>query len=370
MDVSVQPVITSRDLRAFLDVPRRIYANDPCWPQPLAWLARCELDQQREPFWRHAEGALFVAWRDGQPVGRISAQHDRLRAAQWPANTGSFGYFECEHNHATAAALFAAAADWLRARGLQRMRGPLSPSTHGPTGFLIEGCDRPPAFMMPCNPPYYAELAAQCGLSGIKDLLDYDKPISIPTPAVGYSIVERMRRNPRVRLRRITQFTLHRDVEIVRRLYNECWADNWGFTPLTREEARSVAAFWRLFGHPETSLLAYYDGEPVGMYLAVPDINEALLASRGWPEPLRVMHLLARRRRMRRARTLMIGVKEHVRHLGMVALLYVEADTFLRQHYQHLHFGWVLDDNEAANEMMDFVGGVPRRRYRIFEREL
>jgi len=221
--------------------------------------------------------------------------------------------------------------------------------------------------MMPYNPPYYPEMAAQCGLKGIKDLLEYDKPVSNPAPATGCRIVARLQRNPRVRVRRITQFTLHRDVETARHLYNECWADNWGFAPLTREEAYSIATFLRVFGHSETSLLAYYDGEPVGMYLAVSDINEALLASRGWSEPARMLHLLARRRRLQRARTLMIGVKEHVRHLGLVALLYSEADAFLRRHYQQLHFGWVLDDNRAAQRMMGFVGGVPRRRYRVFE---
>jgi len=139
MAVSVEQVTTPQGMRAFLDVPRLMYTGDPHWPPPLAWLARRVLDQQHEPFWRHADGALFVAWRDGQPVRRISAQHDRVCAAHWPADTGSFGFFECEDNAATAAALFAAAAAWLRARGLRCMRGPLSPSTHGETGFLVDG---------------------------------------------------------------------------------------------------------------------------------------------------------------------------------------------------------------------------------------
>lgn len=365
MSICVVPVKSRRDMRAFRAFPRLLYAHDPLWHDPLSLIEQYTLSQRLNPYWRHADRALFLAWRDGRIVGRIGAHVDYAYIRQRGEDIGLFGFFACENDMRVAQALFDAAGEWLRGQGMRHIMGPCNPGTHDEPGFLLGEATARPSFMMAHNPEYYSVLAEQCGFVVEKECIDYDKPVSVPTPPGARRIAKRLRNNPRVHLHHMTQRTVRRDSVRMCKLYNEIWKNNWGYTPVTSQEAYNLALFLRLFGHTETSVIAYYDDEPVGLCVAIPDINELMHHSRGRPEVWRVAHLLYHRRRARRARTFIMGVTEEVRHMGMIALLYDEVHTFLQETYDELHFGWVLEDNTAAHEMMAYIGGVPRRRYRV-----
>src|SRR6266516_83428 len=103
MGLEIRPVARRRDLRTFIRLPWRIYRNEPNWVPPLRRDERQRLDPARNPFFEHAEVQLFLAFRDGEPVGRISAQVDRnfnrFQANEW----GLFGFFECAEDPEAAA---------------------------------------------------------------------------------------------------------------------------------------------------------------------------------------------------------------------------------------------------------------------------
>jgi hypothetical protein len=365
--IAIRPVTTAADLAAFIRLPHRIYAGNSYWIAPLESFVRQQLDFQRHPFWRHARGALFLAERDGDIIGRVSAQVNDNYVAHWGEKAGSFGFFECVNERDVAGALLRTAADWLTHHGMQVMRGPMSPSSNSEYGFLADGFDEQPAFMMPYTQPYYLDLMAQCGLNPVKDVWAYRKSHSTPTPAGALRSAARWRSNPRVHLRRMTRATLDEDVPIVHRLHQECWGENWGYEPVSLDEARELAHGVARFGHPELALIAYYEGAPVGFYIALPDINQVLRHMHGRLGVAGFLKYLWYRRRITRCRTLMIGLEKRFRDTGLVALLYCEADAYLRRHYQELEFGWVLDDNRPARMMMDYVGGEVYKRYRIYE---
>jgi hypothetical protein len=368
--IVVRRVETACDMTAFVRLPHRIYAGSPHWIAPLEWLVRKQLDFKRHPFWQHAEGALFLAEHAGTVVGRISAQINHNYIAHWHEPVGSFGFFECVDDGGVADALIAAAATWLTARDVRVMRGPLSPSSNSEYGFLAAGFDDAPAFMMPYTQPYYLELMARCGLHVAKEVWAYRKPQTTATPAGALRSAARWRNNPRVSIRRLSRAIPDEDVRIIQQLHQECWGRNWGYEPVSLTEAYELAHGVARFGHPELALIAYYDGEPVGFYIALPDINQVLRHMHGRIGISGVAKYLWYRRKITRCRTLLIGLTERFRDTGLVALLYCEADAFLRRHYAELEFGWVLDDNRPAQMMMEYVGGSVYKRYRVFEKRV
>lgn len=368
--VEIIPVTTRKELRTFIDLPWRIYAGDPNWVPPLKYLVHRQLNFRRHPFWQHAEGVLFLAKRNDEITGRISAQIDHAYNAHWQETTGTFGFFECINDRETATELLNTAAAWLKERGMNVMRGPMSPSSNGEYGLLIEGFKSPPAFMMPYNPGYYPALFEQAGLRKVKEIWAYHKQAELPPPEEALKVAGRLRHNPDITVRRITRKTVTADIEIIRDLYNTCWAGNWGFAPINLDEAREFAEAVTYFGREEISLLAYWKDTAVGIYIALPDVNQIISPLNGRLGITGTARLLINRRNITRCRTLMIGITEEFRKSGLVSCLYCEADRYLREHYRELEFGWVLEDNIPAQEMMEFVGGRVYKRYGVYEREI
>jgi len=173
MTLSVTPVTTKQDREAFLRLPWRLYKDHAAWVPNLLMLQREVIDPRKNPFFEHAEAQLFLATRDGVPAGRISAQIDRDHNEQHGERTGFFGFFESEDDPEVAAALLTTAEAWLRERGMDRARGPLSFSVNEEAGLQVEGFDQPAMIAMPQALPYYGSLIEAQGYAKAMDLLAY-----------------------------------------------------------------------------------------------------------------------------------------------------------------------------------------------------
>ena len=372
MAIAVRPVATWRDRRAFMRLPWRIYAGDANWVPMTARLERDQLDTRRHPFWQHGRGVLLLAYRGGEPAGRITAHIDDNYIAHWSEQAGWFGFFECIDDKAVAAALLDAAGAWLRHEGIRVMRGPASPSTFNRFGVLTEGFDTPPVFMLSYNPPYYPALLEGCGLTAAKELLAHTRSTlpSAPTSAELYAIAARVRRNPRVTVRPLDRSRVDGESRQVAEIYNECWARNWGFAPVTVAEMKAVVVSVARFVPDELTTLVCYDGAPVGVSVVVPDLNELFARLRGvrgvfnW---LRAPWLV---RRIEGCRAVIIGCKPRYRRLGIPALQYCLGETHVRRHFSRIEFSWVLDDNTLTNQLVSRFGAAVYKRYRVYERTL
>ena len=171
--VTVRPVSGKRDLNAFIRVPFRLHGGTP-WVPPLIMERKEFLDREKNPFFDHAEAEYFLAERDGEPVGRITAHVDERWTQFQGGNDGMFGFFESENDPETATALVEAATGWLRARGRERMLGPMDFTTNDECGILIEGYERLPLVLEPWHPPYYRELLEALGMTKSMDLLMWE----------------------------------------------------------------------------------------------------------------------------------------------------------------------------------------------------
>ena len=154
MGIAIKPVVSAKDRAEFIRMPWPIYQQDGHWVPPLIADQKKFLNPKKGLFFRYGEAQLIIAYRDGRPVGRISAQVSRRHDDQYHDDKGFFGFFECEDDQEVANGLFFAAAAWLRERGLEIMRGPASFSVNGdPVALLIDGFDSPPVIGMSYNPP-------------------------------------------------------------------------------------------------------------------------------------------------------------------------------------------------------------------------
>ena len=364
------PVADGRDLDRFIALPYDLHRRDAMWVPPLRRDVKILLSPAKNPFFRHAEAQYWLAVRDGRPVGRIAAikndEHQRIHEDR----VGFFGFFESIDDQSVATALFDTAAEWLRARGFDTMRGPMSPSINDESGLLVEGFDTPPVIMMPHNPRYYVPLHERYGFAKAKDLIAFE--------GSGFTTPERLLRAATVlaerkgiSLRSLNMKRFHDEIELVKRLFNLAWEKNWGFVPMTDAELDHLAAQLKPVIIPDLVCFAELKGEPVGFGAAIPDLNVALKhnpSGRMFPGILKV---LWHARKISRLRVALLGTVKEYRGRGIDALMYHWIWTKGNAHgFGWAEAGWMLEDNAAMINAALQLGFKPYKTYRVFDKPL
>jgi len=376
--VTVREVTGRRDRRVFLRLPWRLYAGDPLWVPPLLRGLTRTLDPKHNPALLNAELALFVAWRGGRPVGRISATVDRLHNEYRGVRTGFWGYFETENDPAVAGALLDRAADHLRERGMIDMEGPVSPAAHGQCGLLVEGFDEPPAVSMPYNPPYYVHLVEQAGLKSVEEMYAYH--LSFDTLGPESAAMQRLdrlargirRRHPGLTVRPIDMTRYEADLLDLGRLADTALEENPDHVPFTDDEMRAMAREVRGIIDPDLVLLADVAGTTVGCAFGLPDINPLLRKINGRLFPLGWLKFIAGKRSIRSARIIGWGALTEHRHMGVIPLLmHTLILNARRRGYRDAELSWVAEENIKAFRTLErAVGPRLSKRYRIYRRDL
>jgi GNAT superfamily N-acetyltransferase len=370
--IKIETVKTQKDLDAFIKLPWSIYKGDPNWVPPLLSEVREILDTARNPFWQHARREIFLA-RDmaGNPVGRIVAIIDPSQNEFHGDKTGFFGFFECVNDQETADLLFDEAKKCLKAGGMTVMRGPMNPSMNDECGFLLEGFDSPPVAMMTYTPQYYLELAQHYGLRKAKDLYALIKMLKDGVPERLGKIIDRTEKNTRVKVRQLEMKNFVRDIQYLKDIYNSAWEKNWGFIPMTSAEMDLAAEKLKQFVKPELVLFAEIDGQPVGVSVTVPDINQVLIKLDGKLGPVGLAKFLYYRNKIDGIRSLIGGVKKEYRNTGIISVLYRETEkAAVRLGYKWCELSWNLEDNDLINKFDEALGGKVYKKYRICETDI
>lgn len=368
--VQVSEVRGRSDLRAFIALPYELHRRDPQWVPVLRRDVAVQLSPRKNPFFEHAEAAYYLARREGRVVGRIAAIHNRLHNEFQGDRVGFFGFFESVDEPAVAGALFAAAAAWLRPRGLTVMRGPASFSTNDECGLLVDGFGTPPVLMMPHNPDYYPKLVEAWGFAKAKDLLAYQATDDQLPPRLVEG-TEVLKKRYGIGLRQLHLGRFRAEVETVKRLYNASWEKNWGFIPMTEAEIDHLARQLRPVVVPEMVLFAEKAGVPVGFAIALPDLNVALKknpSGRFFPGILRVLWAA---RGIHRVRVVLLGTLPEWRGKGVDALLYrgIWENGYARG-YRWAEAGWILEDNFPMRNGLLHMGFEAYKTYRLYDRAL
>jgi ribosomal protein S18 acetylase RimI-like enzyme len=371
--VIVRPVTGRAELRRFLHLPWRMNACDPMWVPPLLYDVRAVLSRSH-PFHRHADVQCFLAWRGKEAVGRIAAIVNHAHVEFHGERAGFFGLFECDDDDDAARALLETAADFVRARGMEILRGPFNLSTNDELtspGILIEGFHRPPSVMMSHNPPWYAGLIEGAGFTKAKDLLAYWVADGSRPPERLLRGLERLQKREGVRIRPLDMKRLNAEVALIQEVYNAAGEKNWGFVPMTAHEIAHLARQLKPVVDPDLCVIAEVNGEPAGFGLALPDFNQVLKRMNGRLLPFGLLKLLWYRRRINESRMLTLGVKKTFRHRGLdtMIILHVLRET-ARTGKGRGECSWILEDNWEMRRGLERIGAVADKTYRVFEKRM
>jgi len=372
--IEILPVSGFRGIGRFIDVPWRIYANDPLWVPPLKLERRLHCSRFN-PYFKHAQWQGWIAYQDKRPVGRISAQIDELHRERYGSNTGHFGMLESIRDANVFGELIRTAENWLVEHGAYRITGPFNFSINQECGLLVQGFNTPPVFMMPYSPEWYADFLEQNGYHPCKDLLAYWLETDFEPPSAMQIIDRKYQHQIRVRMLRRDRFD--EEIEIMRTIFNDAWSGNWGFVPFTEEEFAELGTSLRWLVPDEFIQIAEMNGEPVAFMAVLPNLNEVLPALNGKLFPFGWLHLTRKLKvnAITTARVPLMGVRKQFHHtLAGIASAFKVIDAPRKMAHakgiQHVELSWILEDNQPMRAILEKIGAKEYKRYRIYEKTL
>ena len=378
--VAVTPLRDWRDRNRFVDLPYRLHRNNPNWVPPLRRDVHRLLNRRRNPFFDHGEACFWLAWRDGIPVGRISAQINRLHLETHRDETGNFGLLEAVDDPAVFAALQRVAENWLRERGMRRILGPYSLSMNDDIGVLVSGFDSPPMVGMPYTPPYYADHLVAEGYVKAQDLHALRVRLSdvVTRHLVQLErVTARLRADGRIAVRSLDPSRFAAEIRLALDIYNEAWIHNWGFLPVTEGEAKQIIDQLAPVLPPQNVVFALVDGEPAAMLVALPNLNEIISDLRGRLFPTNWLKLLWRLhfRKPKTARVMLTGVRQRYRGSALstalvTLMLAAILDAGRQADIETVEFSWILENNRPSLEGCHAIGAQLDKLYRIYAKPL
>ena len=381
-DLSITPVTTKSERKAFVDLPFRLYADDPHWVPPLKGEALGLITPEKNGWFSHAKAQLFLARRDGRVVGRISAHIDTL-ALEMPAaqgfgpGVGQWGLMDAEDEDIFRA-LLARAEEWLREQGMVRALGPISMSIWEEPGLLIQGFDQSPTVMMGHHKPIYRDWIERAGYQPVKQLVTYDLDITQEFPPIVKRIIRSGDNNKSIVVREVNKKRFDEEAAIILEILNDAWSDNWGFVPLTPPEIKDVGVKLKPIVFNDLIRIAEVDGRPVAFMITLPDLNEAIrplngsLLPFGWAKLL----LWLRKPRVRTMRVPLMGVRKELqssRLASQLAFMMIEAirkASVANYGASRGEIGWILDDNQGMNSIATAIDSRVNKVYQVYERTL
>ena len=380
--ITIEPVTDKKGRARFVDLGRAIAARVP-HSVPQLRSEQLELvDPDKNPLFGHTKAQLFLAIRDGKPVGRISAQIDELALKMPPEQgfgpgTGMFGYFDAE-DEAIAKALLEAAESWLKEQGMTRVLGPISMAMWEEPGLLVKGHDHSPMVMMGHHPAQYQAMIEGAGYTRAKTLYTYDLDITKEFPPLVQRIVKSGERNKRITVRPVNRKRWDEDAAIVLSILNDAWSDNWGFVPFTPEEVKYGGKKLKPIIKEELNMIAEVDGRPVAFMLVFPDVNHILAKVKGKLFPFGWFHLLRWLRNPRDGgmRVPLMGVLKEYQNsrlasqLAFMMISYIRENAASKYGSERGEIGWILEDNQGMVAIADTINSEINREYAIYEKSL
>ena len=373
--LEISEVSGRKALKTFIHVPWIIYKDDPNWIPPLI-AERKDALSSKHPYFRHAKWRAWVAYRSGNPVGRISAQIDDLHLQQHDIKTGFFGLIEAVDDDEVFQALFQTAESWLRDKGMQEVIGPFNLSINQDLGVLIEGFDSPPYVMTGHAPPYYGAAIERCGYTAAQDLLAYGLDGgTLAIPRVMRALIDRS--GDRIKVRSLGSKSKSAELESMRDIFNDAWENNWNFTPFTPEEFDLIGREILLAAPKNFIQIAEVDGVDSAFIVLLPNINEAIADLDGHLFPFGWAKLFWRLKMEfpKSARVALMGVRQKYQNTRFgPALAYMIINAVMEagkaKGLERVEMSWILDHNHGVRNIIESVGGQITKRYRMYEKSL
>ncbi len=375
--IQVRAVDDAKGLKDFIRLPWALFRDDPNWIPPLLSELKNQLTPGKNPFFEHAEAQYFVAYQNGKPVGRISAQVDKLSLERHGATTGHWGFIDAVDDPAVFAALFQAAEAWLKAKGMDRMVGPFNLTINEESGLLIDGFDTPPMLLMTHALPYYQDRVEALGFKKVRDLYAYILDIRNEFPATVQRLLRKTERQKAFTIRPIDMKNYERDLRNILEIFNEAWEDNWGAIPATPAEVDHTVKSLKMLIREKMAYIAFVGDEPVGFMVALPNLNEAIRDLNGRLTPWNIVKLLWRLKVKipKTCRVPLMGVRKRYHGTPMGAMIAFSLIETIRLNTVALgtdfaELSWILEDNTAMREMLVAIKCRIYKTYRMYEKAI
>ena len=371
-EVTVKSVADKSELNQFIKFPWQIYKGDNYWVPPLLMEQKTLLNKQKNPFFKDAQAEYFLAFRNGEVVGRIAAIKNDIHLKYHSDSSGQFGFFECINDQQVANALFDKAKSWMKENSLKYMRGPANPSSNDIYGMLVEGFDDSPRLLMPYNPKYYIELCENYGMKKAKDMFAWklvnEKLMASEKLKRGQELV---RKRYNLKISQLDMKNFQKDLEKFKYVYNKAWAPNWGFVPMTEEQIDAMAKDMKPLAEPSLVLFGEIEGKLIGAALVMLDYNFIFKQMNGRLLPFNFIKLFTQKKKIKWARILTLGIIPEFQKKGLDTLFYWEivhraANIGIRLG----EASWVLEDNDMMNRGLELMNAEKYKRYRIWETEV
>ncbi len=370
MSIEIRPVETSKELKTFVKLPWKIYKNNPYWAPPLIADQMKILNKEKGTFFQFGEAELFLAYDGKEPVGRITAHVDHHYEKYRDDRTGRFGFFECVNDQSVADALFERAIDWVKEKGKKRIEGPYSFTLYDTSGLLYKGFDSMPVVLLPYNPEYYNDLLTNAGFEKAIDWFAFMVRNTVELKPSFMKIRERIMRQG-VRIEKIDMKNLDKAVELIGPIFNEAWMENWGHVPFTDGQLEDLKEELKYVVVPDLTYLAFINDKCVGFSLTAKDANPALKKANGRLFPFGLVKMLLEMKKIKRLRTIAMGVLKEYRHRGLDTLFYLNTiEEGIKLGYTESECSIIVETNQRMIGALEHLQAERYKTYRFYQKEL
>jgi hypothetical protein len=356
-------VTNNKTKKFFHKVPHPIYKDDPNWACPLEGMVENIFDPQKNPSFKRGEAIRWVLMDDmKKPIGRIAAFYNLDKAKIFEQPTGGCGFFECINNKEAANKLFDAARQWLKSKGMEAMDGPVNfGENYMNWGLLADGFI-PQGFGMPYNPPYYVKLFENYGFQIYFKQFSYHLDTSLPElPDRFWKVAEWVAKKPQFSFRHFSWKEKEKFIDDFAQIYDNAWRFHEHFKPIDKDDLKDFINNAKFLIEEDLIWFAYHEGEPIALFVAVPDFNQILAKLKGrvtiWNFP-KVMWLKWRKT-MTRTRSLIIGIVPKFQRSGIDAAIFwhLRPVMYRKPWFTEMELSWAGDYNPKIVALYESVGG-------------
>lgn len=370
--IVVKEVLTKRELREFIYLPARIHKNDPDWLPPIyndEWLL---FNKKKNRSYKYADAAFFIARKDNKAAGRIMVLvNNRYNEIKRERN-GRFCFMESDNDIEVARALLDKAEEWVKARGMEKIVGPLGFSDKDPQGFQIEGFEYPYLFTAATNSQYLPAMMEPLGYTKEVDLVNYNIPMPDPIPPLYLKAFDRFTRNGEFK---IIEFRSKKEIKPyiipILELMNQTFSDIYGFVPLNDPEKEEFASRYLPILDPEFVKVVSTGDQYVGFVIALPDLTQGIINAKGRLFPFGLFKILHAMKKSKKLMLMLGGIRKDYRGQGIDVLMAIKMLGSARKRKMTLidsHL--ILENNARMRAECDRLDGKVVKRFRIYKKQL
>ena len=365
-----------KQLRQFVLFPEKLYRNNPYYVPCLVFDEMETLNAAKNPASDFCNQELYMAYRNGEPVGRVAAIINYKANERWQHQEVRFGWFDTIDDKEVSAALIKKVEEFGKAHGMTHIVGPLGYTDFDPEGMLIEGFDQQSTMALIYNHPYYVEHIEALGFKKDADWLEYRIFMPEKMPEKFTRVAKLVAEKNNFKVRQVTR-RLVRKEDYARKLFaviTDTYKDLYEYTMLPDNLADKYLGFYlKILDLRYITSIENEKGEIVAFGITMPSQADALIKSRGRLLPFGWWHLLKSLfiKHSEGAELLLMGAREDVRKTGVTALVICD----MVQKYEKLGVKWAetnaeLEENHSIRNHFSAFERIQHKRRRSWKKEI